>query len=187
MSSFNFNLLPKKSRELIEKEKRRDKFSIFYSLLILFSVLIWCFLILFNNAIVDQSVKRWEATNLNKQNKIDTEFLETRQIHGELVSKTNSIAPLIKRDIDPEVVFQVAEEVFPLNDATVVIVGYGRNNDGSFTISISTNDDLIIADKARKLRNLSIVTDLRINRVSNILSDNRITAEFIFSIDNTLI
>jgi len=183
MANFKFNLLPKKSQEMILKEKKRDGYSVYYSFLVLFGVVLWLGLVGFNHFVVDRSTAQWKQINEDKQKALDTEFYETRRIHGELVTKTKSIAPLLQNDIDPEEVFRVAEDVFPITEGNVKIVGYGRNDDGSFTISISAPDNTIVAQKARKLRNLSIVSDLNIEEVMQTSLRNQIIAEFNFSVD----
>ncbi len=183
MAKFKFNLLPKKSEETILKEKKRDGYSVYYTFLVLFGVILWGSLVGFNTFVVDRSTTQWKKINENKQYALDTEFYETRRIHGELVTKTKSIAPLLKSDIDPEVVFRVAEEVFPITEGNVKIVGYGRNTDGSFSISILAQDHKVIAQKARKLRNLSIISGLTIDEVTQTTSRNQVVAKFNFSVD----
>lgn len=182
---FNFNLLPKKSKELIEKERKRDSYSMYYSFLILFGVVIWLSLVLFNSFVVDKSRKEWEEINQDKENKIRNEYITIREIHGELVAKTNSIAPIISKDIDPETVFLVADEVFPINEGNVKIVGYGRNPDGTFSIDISTKNFALIGQKARKLKNLDIVSELHIDELSYSSSQGNVLARFNFTVDTS--
>lgn len=186
MAEFKFNLLPKKSKEVIIKEKKRDSNSVYYSLLVLFGILIWFGLTLLNTLIVDKSNLQRKQIIKDKQDVIENEFYETRRIHGELVVKTNIIAPLLKDDIDPETLFRVGEEVFGVTD-DVVIVGYGRNDDGTFSIKISAPDNQMIAEKARQLKNLALVTDLVIKDVTQRTASEQIVAEFNFSIDSSLL
>lgn len=182
---FDFNLLPKKSKDLIEKERKRDSYSMYYSFLILFGVVIWLGLVLFNSFVVDKSKKEWEDINLEKENKIKNEYITIREIHGELVAKTNSIAPIISKDIDPETLFLVADEVFPLNEGNVKIVGYGRNPDGTFSIDISTKNYALIGQKARRLKNLDIISKLQIDEISYSPAQGNILASFNFSVDSS--
>lgn len=183
MAEFKFNLLPKKSRELILKEKKRDGYSVYYSLLVLFGVLLWLGLVAVNNFVVDKSKQEWRSVIQEKQGRIDNEFYETRRIHGELVVKTRSISPLLVSDIDPEEVFQVAQDVFPLTEGNVKIIGYGRNDDGSFNITIIASDSSVVARKARGLKNLDIVSDLSIIEViENTNVRNQVIAEFNFTV-----
>ena len=182
---FDFNLLPKKSKDLIEKESKRDSYSMYYSFLILFGVVIWLGLVLFNSFVVDKSRKEWEEINLEKESKVRNEYIAIREIHGELVAKTNSIAPIISKDIDPETLFLVADEVFPLNEGNVKIVGYGRNPDSTFSIDISTKNFALIGQKARKLKNLDIVSELHIDEINYSSSQGNILARFNFSVDTS--
>ncbi len=184
MAEFKFNLLPKKSKEMVLKEKKRDGYSVYYSLLVLFGVVLWLGLVAVNSLVVDPSTREWREVNREKQSRIDGEFYETRRIHGELVTKTRSIAPLLVNDIDPEEVFRVAQDVFPVTEGNVKIIGYGRNDDGSFNITITAPDSMIVAQKARSLKNLDIVSDLSIKEVienSNIR--NQVSAEFNFVVN----
>jgi hypothetical protein len=182
---FDFNLLPKKSKDLIEKESKRDSYSMYYSFLILFGVVIWLGLVLFNSLVVDRSRKQWEEINVEKENKIHNEYIGIREIHGELVAKTNSIAPIISKDIDPEALFLVADEVFPINEGNVRIVGYGRNPDGTFSIDISTKNYALIGQKARRLKNLDIVSELQIDEISYSAGQGNILASFNFTVDTS--
>ncbi len=181
--TFNFNLLPKKSKDLIEKERKRDSYSLYYSFLILFGVVIWIGLVLFNSFIVDKSRKEWLEINEGKENKISSDYITIREIHGELVTKTNSLSTIIGNDIDPETVFLVADEVFPLNEGSVKIVGYGRNPDGTFSIDISTQNFALVGQKARKLKNLDIISELRIDKINYSAIRGDILASFTFNVD----
>jgi hypothetical protein len=187
MFNKGFNLLPKKSNELILKEKKRDSYSIYYTFLVFFGVVLWLGLVVFNSFVVDRSTNDWKAVNKEKQDKINNEYAQTRKIHGELVVKTKSIAPLLEKDIDPETIFKVAEQAFSITEGDVAIVGYGRNKDGSFTISISASDSRNIAEKARGLRNLSMVKDLSVDKVSQSPVGNQLIADFNFLVDKSLL
>jgi len=187
MAKFSFNLLPKKSKDLIIKEKKRDSYSVYYTFLVAFGVVLWLGLVVFNSFVVDRSKSDWEKSNKAKENRINTEFAETRSIHGELSAKTNSIAPLLMNDIDPETIFKVAEQVFPVNEGVVTIVGYGRNTDGTFTISISAPNHRVIAERARQLRDLNIVTDLTVDKINQSPIRGQIIAVFNFSINTNVL
>lgn len=187
MSNKGFNLLPKKSEDLIQKEKKRDSYSIYYTFLVFFGVVLWLGLVVFNSFVVDRSTKQWEEVNREKLNKINNEYAQTRRIHGELVIKTRSIAPLLDKDIDPEAIFKVAEQAFSINEGDVAIVGYGRNKDGSFTISISATNPQVISEKARSLRNLNMVKDLSVDKVSQSPLGNQFIADFNFLVDKSLL
>jgi hypothetical protein len=146
---------------------------------------LWFGLVVFNTFIVDRSVDELQQKNKKKEDRINSEFMETRRIHGELVMKTKSIAPLLENDIDPEAVFQVAQDVFPINEGDVSIVGYGRNKDGTFTISIVASNYQTISRKARSLRNLDIVNKLEVDKVAYTPLRNQYLADFNFSIDKS--
>lgn len=184
MADFKFNLLPKKSKEMILKEKKRDGYSFYYSLLVVFGILLWLGLVSVNHFMVDKSTQEWRSVIREKQNQIDGKFYETRRVHGELVVKTRSIAPLLSSDIDPEEVFRVAQDVFPATEGNVKIIGYGRNDDGSFSITITAPDSSVVARKARNLKNLDIVSDLSINEViESTNTRNQVVAEFSFTVN----
>lgn len=183
MAKFKFNLLPQKSKETVLKERKRDNYNIYYLFLVLFGIILWAGLMAVNTLVVDRSITQWKEINKNKQYALDTDFLETRRIHGELVTKTKSIAPLLINDIDPEEVFRVAEDIFPVTEGDVKIVGYGRNTDGSFTISILAPNNKVVAQKARSLRNLGIVSDLTIDKITQVALRNQVVAEFNLVVD----
>ncbi len=183
MATFKFNLIPRKTEEMVLKEQQRDGYSVYYALLVLFGVLLWLGLMAVNTFVVDRSTDQWTQVTLDKQNRIDNEFYETRRIHGELVTKTESILPLLQNDIDPEEVFRVAEDVFPITEGNVRIVGYGRNDDGSFTIRISAPDNSVVSQKARSLKNLGIVSELTIEEVAQTSIVGQVIAELNFTVD----
>lgn len=187
MNQKGFNLLPKKSNALIQREKKRDSYSIYYTFLVFFGVVLWFGLVVFNSFVVDRSTKEWNDVVKEKQNQINNEYANTRRVHGELVLKTSSIAPLLEKDIDPETIFKVAEQAFSIDEGDVTIVGYGRNKDGSFTISISASNSTTIAEKARSLKNLNIVKDLSIDKVSQAPFGNQMVADFTFIVDKTFL
>lgn len=187
MNNSGFNLLPKKSEELRLKEQRRDSYSVYYTFLVFFGVVLWLGLVIFNTFVVDRSTNDWKEINKEKTNKINNEYAQTRRIHGELVVKTKSVAPLLKNDIDPETVFLVAEQAFSINEGDVSIVGYGRNEDGSFTISIAATNHIVVAEKARSLRNLNMVKDLSVDKVTQAPLGNQFVADFNFLVDKSLL
>lgn len=183
MSTFSFNLLPKKSKQTIDREVKRDSYSVYYSLLVLLGVMMWLGLLLFNNFVVDSKRADWELSNQRKTEKINNEYQDIRELHGELVIKTNSLEPLLIKDVDPEVIFLVADEVFPSNEQGIEIVGYGRNDDGSFSISVAASDELLIAQKARSLRELPLVKELQVDTVNYNQNANQLIANFNFDIN----
>lgn len=167
MYEFEFNLLLPKSEEEINKEKKRDLVSVYYSLLPLSGIIVWLGLLLFNTFFLSAKRTDLEDVITDKQNTIEVDYFDIRKDHGELVIKTRTIAPLLARDIDPEIVFLVAEQVFPQESSNVKIVGYGRNDDGSFAISIETSNYRLVAENARKLKNLELISALNVDVASN--------------------
>ncbi|MCA9383688.1 hypothetical protein KC909_04935 [Candidatus Dojkabacteria bacterium] len=153
MNTFSFNLIPKKSEQEVQKEEKRDKTSVWTAILPLTGVSVWLLLVLFNGVVVDGVKANWEESIAQKENRIDTEYLAVRVQHGELVLKTKSLATLITLDIKPETLFVLTEQIFPEPEPGVRIIGYGRNDDGSFSIRLATDDYQKIAEIARRFSN----------------------------------
>jgi len=161
MRAFVFNLLPGKPKELEVKEENRDRLSVRSAVLPLAAALVWLGLIVFNGLVVEKVKLNWQQAVVNKENKIEVQYLPVRIKHGELVSKTNLLIDVIQKDIKPEVVFVLTETLFPQTEAGIQIKGYGREDDGAFSVSLSTASYNQFAQVIRRFSNYEGIKDVR--------------------------
>jgi hypothetical protein len=183
MSEFKFNLLPKKTKEVIIKEDKRDRASVYTAVLPLIAVLFWLGLVLFNGLVINKVKEDWNLAIADKQRKIDQDYLPVRVRHGELVVKTRSLAGLVQRDIQPESLFILTEKIFPNEDPNIRIVGYGRETDGKFTINIETSEYTKFAEITRRFSNFDAALNVNISSVSNDPKTGKISGTISFYLD----
>jgi len=167
MKTFGFNLTPTKSEETIKKEAKRDRSDVLTAVLPLVGVLFWLGVILFNGLVIERNKSKWEESIAQKEKTIEVDFLATRVLHGELVSKTNSLAEVIGKDINPDILFFILDKIFKLPaDEQVRVVGYGREKNGYFTVTFATQSSLKLAEVVRRFTNYEGTKDVSITNVT---------------------
>lgn len=183
MKTFAFNLLPQKTKDEVQSEEKRDKTSVYTALLPLLAVLVWLLLVFVNGMFLsDMKIEAQTEVDI-RQRRIDQEFLPVRIQHGELVIKTRSLADLIQLDIKPEILFVLVEDIFPYEESGVEIIGYGREDDGSFNISVQADSYLKFSEVVRRFSNYDGVFDVSISGVSESLETGEVTGSIIIMID----
>lgn len=186
MRSFVFNLLPTKPKEIEVKEEKRDRLSVRSAFLPLLAALFWLALIIFNGLVVEKVKSSWVNAVADKERKINVQYLPLRIQHGELVTKTNLLSQVIEKDIKPEELFVLTEKLFPKTEVGVEIKGYGRDQDGSFSVNLSTANYTQFAQILRRFTSYSgvklvksrgVILDPKLNEVNG-------TVNFFFNLEN---
>lgn len=149
MKTYGFNLLPQKSRALVKKEDKRDNYSVAVALLPFLSVVIWLIVVLINSLVVESYKQSWQNAVNQKNERINVQLAPILIQHGELVSKTNSLAGVVVNDINPERLFLLLDQIYQ-QDPTFTINGYGRNEDGTFFVNIVAQDYLRLSEVTRR-------------------------------------
>lgn len=183
MKTFSFNLIPQKTKEETQREVKRDNASLYTALLPLLGVSVWLALTLFNGLVVDKVKANWETSIAKKQARVDTEFLPVRIQHGELVLKTRILADIILKDIKPETLFALTEQIFPVPEPEVQVIGYGRNDDGSFDVILSTSNYRKFAEVARRFSEYDGADEATISSVNYNKEADNIQGVITFFID----
>jgi hypothetical protein len=147
------------------RKSQRDSYGLAAAFLPLVGVIIWLGLILINALIIDQSRQLWDNTIKDKKAQIVRTYTDTLMTHGELVVKTNHLAGVIEKDIQPEEVFILVEKLFPV-DPGFTVTGFGRETDGSFSVTISADSYLKFAKIVRRFNSYEKVKDVQARDVS---------------------
>jgi hypothetical protein len=163
MKSFTFNLLPQKARSLVKKEEKRDNYSVMVTVLPLMGVIIWLILILLNGLVVENYRQSWEKIVADRNNTINYDLVPIMMKHGELVVKTNGLEDVITKDIKPEQLFVLLDEIYSNQDLSFKIIGYGRKDDGSFQVSIVATDFLRISELTRRFATYRYINGVKID------------------------
>jgi hypothetical protein len=167
MKSFAFNLLPEKAPEQIKKEVRKELGVVIASVLPLVGVLLWLALLLFNALVLEEALKTQKAEITTKNLRIINEYSSVLNDHGELVTKTRALKDVVTKDISPERVFALTEELFPKEESNITIMAYGRSNDGTYNVTIKTDSYLNFAKVARRFSGSNVLEDVHILSVAN--------------------
>jgi hypothetical protein len=180
MKSYGFNLLPQKSKAIIRKEEKRDNFSVSTAVLPLTSVFIWLVLVLVNNLYIEASKRTWEnSINLKKQ-LITGELAPILIKNGEMVAKTNILAEVIKKDIQPEQLFVLIDQIYQKQDPTFKILGYARNSTGSFSVEFSAISYNRLAEIARRFGTYNYIENVSLEQTSLDTTTNMVVGNISF-------
>lgn len=183
MKTYGFNLLPQKSRALVRKEDKRDNYSVAIAILPLTSVIVWLSLILINVYIVDASKLKLEAQVKQKQNYITTDLSDILVANGEMVTKTNALAGVIQKDVQPEQLFVLIDKIYSNQDPTFNITGYSRNTDGTFSVTLSAISYTRLAEVVRRFEVDDSITEVKLSNTAHDSKTNLVngTISFIFT------
>jgi len=165
MKSYTFNLLPQKKRSLVKKEEKRDNYSVLVTVLPLLCVILWLVLVLVNGLIVENYRQSWQKTIDERNKTISYDLVPIMLKHGELVVKTNGLENVITKDVKPEQLFVLIDEIYSNQDLSFKIVGYGRKDDGSFQVSIIAIDFLRFTQLARRFTSYQYINGVKIDNV----------------------
>jgi hypothetical protein len=182
MKTYGFNLLPQKSRALVKKEDKRDNYSVAVALLPFLSVVIWLIVVLINNLVVESYKQSWQNAVNQKNERINIQLAPILIQHGELVSKTNSLAGVVVNDINPERLFLLLDQIYQ-QDPTFSINGYGRNEDGSFFVNVLAQDYLRLSEVTRRFTDYRFIEKVTLVNSSYDEKSNSVqgTIKFLFN------
>jgi hypothetical protein len=166
MKSYTFNLLPQKARSLVKKEDKRDNYSVTVTILPLIGVIIWLVLVLINGIIMENNRQSWVDTVNERKNTINIDLAPIIMQHGEMVVKTNGLVDVITKDVKPEQLFVLIDEIYSNQDLSFKIIGYGRKDDGSFQVSLIASDYLRFAELTRRFATYKYINDVKIDKAS---------------------
>jgi hypothetical protein len=165
------NLVPPSNGDKTEKKVEankvnlRDNYGLAAAFFPFVGVIIWIGLVLINNLIIEQSRLTWESNISRKKVQIEQTYGSTLITHGELVVKTNQLAGLIEKDIQPEEVFILVEKLFP-DDTDFNVIGFGRESDGSFSVSVEADTYIKFSKIVRRFSNYEKVKNVQVKNVT---------------------
>lgn len=180
MKSFAFNLLPQKPRAIVKKEANRDDYSVMVTILPLIGVILWLVLILVNNMVIENYKRTWQDSIKSKTNFINYDLVPILMKHGEIVLKTQNLADVITKDIKPEQLFVLLDEIYANQDVSFKIVGYGRKEDGSFQVTVQADDNLKLAEVTRKFSAYKYISKVKIDSATLDDTTNKVTGVISF-------
>jgi hypothetical protein len=137
-------------------------------------VLVWLGLVLINALVIDKSQASWQDTVSADTRVITDQYSETLNTHGQLVVKTNQLSGVIDKDIQPEQVFKLVETLFP-QDPEFNVVGFGRETNGSFDVSVSAPTFLKFSKIARRFSQYDQISNVEVLNVSRDSKTNLVT------------
>ncbi|MBN1331620.1 hypothetical protein JW978_01905 [Candidatus Dojkabacteria bacterium] len=181
-SNFSFNLLPPKSKEVIAREENRSN-SLLYAAFLLFGItLIWLSVRLIDSAFLKRSLDIWNETRQQKEIEIDS-YNTYKSANGELVMKTRSLAPVVEKHTDPDLVFDFIDSLIKQTTPNVDIVSYGRTSEGTFQFEGLTSSTEDVASLILEFNQQDQVEDARLNRIREDSDTNKYS--FIIDLDLT--
>lgn len=141
MYRFNFNLLPEKPKEEIEKEAQRENTSLYLAIFPLITVVIGIVLMFINFYIVSNPLKSWQDSVAKSEQDI-LNFLPVIRQNVEYAAKTDLLAEAVSKDVEPKKFFEISDSILGSLPFSATIQRYGRDADGSFLIVLDVDQTL---------------------------------------------
>lgn len=185
MKTFAFNLLPQKPRSLVRKEDKRDNYSLLVTIFPLLGVIVWLLLILVDGMVIKNYQQVWKGNVAERKRIIEEDLKPILVKHGELVQKTNSLNTVISKDIKPEQLFTLLDEIYANQDNTFNVVGYGRKQSGAFLVNLVARDYIRFAEITRRFTTYKYISDVKIedavydNKANNVAGTISFTFNYI--------
>lgn len=185
MKTYGFNLLPQKPRSLVRKENKRDNYSVAIAILPLTGVIIWLGIILINFLIIEPNRTAWQTQVEQDTAFITVDLAPILVKNGEMVTKTNALAKVVDKDVKPEQLFLLIEQIYGNQDPTFKIEGYGRNTDGSFNVNFSAISYTRLAEITRRFSAATNIERVKLESASLNVKTNLVngTISFFFNPD----
>lgn len=163
---FRFNLLPPKSKDIIEKEDKRSS-ALLYSAVLLFSIaLVWVLISSANAYLKSVQVRNWQNTNNSKDTEIST-YNQYAYENYELYQKANVLSSVVLKNTDPDLVFTLINNRVRASAPNAAITRYGREASGNYQITGQTNNVNDIAKLLKDFKSEANVTDVSLISMQN--------------------
>lgn len=147
---FEFNLLPKQTKEELMRLQDRDDSTIYGLILVFSSVLIYFILTLIKFLAVDSVLVSVEAEITKTENDIAS-FNDVRALHGEIYQKATLLYEPFKNDIRLSRLLEIASII---TQEKGNVVAYGKVPRGGYSIVVETDnveDALEIFSKSKEV------------------------------------
>lgn len=160
----NFNLIPKEiyaKRE--QKRQSQDKTILFSSIFPFLAIVVWLiFLVL--RLEVKNDISNVEVEQ--KRAEVEVQKYESEKLtNAELVLKTKLLKEIVKNDVNPEDFFKIVQDTITNSGKSVVVVEYGKNSSGDYSINAQADDVKNITDIVRIFRELDRLVDVRLMNI----------------------
>ncbi|MBD3280764.1 hypothetical protein GF389_04545 [Candidatus Dojkabacteria bacterium] len=167
---FSFNLLPPKSEKQKAKEEKRSN-SLLYASLLLFGITFaWLGIRLVDSALISRSLESWKQTEIDKENEIQS-YNTYKSANGQLVLKTRSLAPVVDKHTDPDLVFEFIDSLIKETSPNVQIDSYGRSSEGNFQVAGVSNTTEEVTQIVTAFNAEEQVLDAMLNSIDRSSSD----------------
>lgn len=177
---FEFNLLPPKSKEEIEKYIERDNTIKYSFFLILFILIVFGMISVFESIIVNQRVSGTESSIENLNEQIST-FDSIKIINGELFLKSQTLEPILLKDIKIiEIIDTAVELTQGINDSR--IIQYGREGTGFFTLRVEVPNVEDTYTMINNSRNIDKILNFFIKRIEKKYTGSNFEVDISFNI-----
>lgn len=160
----NFNLIPKEiyaKRE--QKRQSQDKTILFSSIFPFLAIVVWLiFLVL--RLEVKNDISNVEVEQ--KKAEVEVQKYESEKLtNAELVLKTKLLKEIVKNDVNPEDFFKIVQDTITNSGKSVVVLEYGKNSSGDYSINAQADDVKNITDIVRIFRELDRLVDVRLMNI----------------------
>lgn len=162
--NFSFNLLPPKTSKEIEKEEKRSS-ALLYTTGMLFGVtFFWVLINLFGTLFISRSKDYWTDQKHEREKQVASYNLY-KAGNGELVIKTNILEPVVEKHVDPDLVFELIDNVIKENAPEAEILSYGRNPLGNFQVEARSSGVETSSNLVKIFREKEEFEDARLDNV----------------------
>jgi hypothetical protein len=178
---FQFNLLPKTSKEEIKEIKKRDESITYGFFLIFFGIFLFLILNIVQIGFIKPQLKKLNS-DIKKLEATEATFSGLIVTNGELVKKSQLLEQPLKLDIKINDFLDLSDSIF---NSFGKVISYDRDpNTGNFLITITLDNIDNIVDLLNNLSNNEQILNPKITSLSYSILDNNFSAILQFSINN---
>jgi hypothetical protein len=101
-----------------------------------------------------------------KNTEVEVQKYESEKLtNAELVLKTKLLKEIVKNDVNPEDFFKIVQDTITNAGKSVVVLEYGKNSSGDYSINAQADDVKNITDIVRIFRELDRLVDVRLMNI----------------------
>ena len=181
-SAFSFNLVPPKTKEELSVIEERDNSILYSFLLVFFSMFIFFVLNMIQTFVINQRIEQGNSQILQQESSFSA-YDEIKRVKGELITKSELLEPVLKKDIKLTEVLDLAAQI-AIDNPTVKVTTYSRESTGEFVLTFSMPDIQTVSNLVDYLSQNKQLQNVFARNIQYIRNDTEVSATISFSLLN---
>jgi len=181
-SAFSFNLVPPKTKEELSVIEERDNSILYSFLLVFFSMFIFFVLNMIQTFVINQRIEQGNSQILQQESSFSA-YDEIKRVKGELITKSELLELVLKKDIKLTEVLDLAAQI-AIDNPTVKVTTYSRESTGEFVLTFSMPDIQTVSNLVDYLSQNKQLQNVFARNIQYIRNDTEVSATISFSLLN---